>query len=130
MSILLYLLTFKNLLTSVNLFIEFLFFRVVLMACRSSQAWGQVRARTDSLRHSQSNARFKPYLCQIQAIPQLMSLWQCWILNPLSEARDRTCILMDTSWDPWVLATMGSPLFVEFFFFSVPVSCGSSWAGD
>ena len=22
---------------------------------------------------------------------------QCWILNPLSEARDRTCILMDTS---------------------------------
>ena len=22
---------------------------------------------------------------------------QCWILNPLSEARDQTCILMDTS---------------------------------
>ena len=26
------------------------------------------------------------------------SWWQCWIFNPLSEARDRTCILMDTSW--------------------------------
>ena len=26
------------------------------------------------------------------------SSWQCWILNPLSKARDRTCILMDTSW--------------------------------
>jgi len=25
------------------------------------------------------------------------SSWQCWILNPLSEARDRTCILTDTS---------------------------------
>ena len=25
------------------------------------------------------------------------SSWQCWILNPLSEARDRTCIFMDTS---------------------------------
>ena len=25
------------------------------------------------------------------------SLWQCWILNPLSEARDQTCVLMDTS---------------------------------
>ena len=25
------------------------------------------------------------------------SLWQHWILNPLSEARDRTRILMDTS---------------------------------
>ena len=23
---------------------------------------------------------------------------QLWILNPLNEARDRTCILMDTSW--------------------------------
>ena len=25
------------------------------------------------------------------------SLWQCWILNPLSEARDGTSILRDTS---------------------------------
>ena len=25
------------------------------------------------------------------------SLWQCQILNPLSKARDQTCILMDTS---------------------------------
>ena len=26
------------------------------------------------------------------------SSWQCWILNPLSEARDQTSVLMDTSW--------------------------------
>ena len=26
------------------------------------------------------------------------SSWRCQILNPLSEARDQTCILMDTSW--------------------------------
>ena len=25
------------------------------------------------------------------------SLWQCWILNPLSQAKDPTCVLMDTS---------------------------------
>ena len=25
------------------------------------------------------------------------SSWQCWILNPLSRARDRTHILMDTN---------------------------------
>ena len=25
----------------------------------------------------------------------LQSSWQRWILNPLSKARDRTCILMD-----------------------------------
>ena len=26
------------------------------------------------------------------------SSWQCQILNPLNEARDQTCIPMDTSW--------------------------------
>ena len=26
------------------------------------------------------------------------SSWQRWILNPLSEARDTTCVLMNTSW--------------------------------
>ena len=25
-------------------------------------------------------------------------LQQCWILSPLNEARNRACILMDTSW--------------------------------
>ena len=25
------------------------------------------------------------------------SSWQCWILNPLSRARDQTCVLRDTS---------------------------------
>ena len=29
------------------------------------------------------------------------SLWQRWVLNPLSEARDRTHILTDTSWVPY-----------------------------
>ena len=28
------------------------------------------------------------------------SLWQCWILNPLSEARDQNCILMHTMSGP------------------------------
>ena len=26
------------------------------------------------------------------------SLWQVWVLNPLSEARDQTCILTDANW--------------------------------
>ena len=34
---------------------------------------------------------------------------QYQILNPLSEARDRACILMDTSWIPFHCATMGTP---------------------
>ena len=37
-----------------------------------------------------------PGLSQIFDLHQ--SSWQCQILKPLSEARDPTCILMDTSW--------------------------------
>ena len=46
----------------------------------SSQARGRMGAGAAGLCHSHSSS------------------WQCWILNPLSEVRDRTCILMDTSW--------------------------------
>ena len=34
------------------------------------------------------------------------SLWQCWILNPMSEAGDSTCILMDITETYW--AKMGT----------------------
>jgi len=37
------------------------------------------------------------------------SSWQCWVLNPLSGARDQTCILVDTSWVHYHWATMGAP---------------------
>ena len=33
--------------------------------------------------------------------------WQSWIPNPLSKARDQTCILMDTSQVHFCLATNG-----------------------
>ena len=46
------------------------------MAFGSSQARGPIRAIAASLHHSS---------------------WQCQILNPLSEARDRTRVLMNTS---------------------------------
>ena len=35
---------------------------------------------------------------------------QHWILDPLSEARDRTCILMDTSQIGFCRATTGTPV--------------------
>ena len=38
------------------------------------------------------------------------SSWQCWILNPLSEVKDRTCILMDTSWVTLLLSHNGNSL--------------------
>ena len=34
---------------------------------------------------------------------------QCWILNPLSEARDRTRVLVDTSQIHFCCATTGTP---------------------
>ena len=37
------------------------------------------------------------------------SSWQCWNLNPLSEARDQTCILMDTSRIHFCYSTVGTP---------------------
>ena len=42
------------------------------------------------------------------------SSWQHWILTPLSEARDRTCILMDASWVCFCWATAGTPLWPIF----------------
>ena len=51
-------------------------------------------------------------------MPDLSWVWdlhhssqQCRILNPLSEARDPTGILMDTSWVYYHWATMGSPYY-------------------
>ena len=37
---------------------------------------------------------------------------QCWILSPLSEAGDRTCILMDPSWMCFHCTTMGTPVWL------------------
>ena len=39
------------------------------------------------------------------------SSWQLWILNPLSEARDQTCILMYSSHVRYHWAMMGPPIF-------------------
>ena len=41
------------------------------------------------------------------------SLWQCWIFNLLSEARDRTHIFIDTSWVHNLLSHNGNS---NFFF--------------
>ena len=37
------------------------------------------------------------------------SSWQCWIPNPLREARDQTRILMDTSQVCFLCITTGNP---------------------
>ena len=64
----------------------FSLFRAAPTAYGGSQARGQFRAVVTGLCHSRSNTRSKPCL---RPTPQ--------IFNPLSEVRDQTCILMDTS---------------------------------
>ena len=58
---------------SLILILIFLFFRAVPAAYGGSQARDQIRAIAAGLHHNSQ---------------------QCWILNPLSEAKDQTCILM------------------------------------
>ena len=52
------------------------------------------------------------------------SLWQCGILNPLSKARDWTCIFMDASWVLNLLSHTGTPfhfLFHSILFYSISI---------
>ena len=63
--------------------------------------WGQIRATAAS--HSHSNPRSEPRLRLHH------SSWQCKILNPLSEARDWTRILIDSSHVHYLSATVGTP---------------------
>ena len=81
-------------------FFFFFFFRAAPKPCGSSQVRGQISPTAAGLHHSYSNTGCK-----------LHHSWrQHQILNPLSEARDRTCILNDTSQVPYLWATMRTPL--------------------
>ena len=54
-----------------------------------------------------ATATAKPDLSQVCS--QHHTSWQQWILNQLSEARNRTCILMDASWIINPLSHTGTP---------------------
>ena len=54
-----------------------------------------------------TTATAMPYLSHICKLHH--NSWQCHILNPLSKARDSTCILMDASQICFPWATMGTP---------------------
>ena len=77
--------------------------------CGSSQARGQMGATASGLCHSHGNARWE--LClwpmlQLAAVPDH--------LHTLSEARDGTHILMDTSWVHNLLSHNGNSLWWVF----------------
>ena len=79
------------------------FFRSFRMAYESPQARGRIGAIAVGLCHSHSNIGSEPCL---QPTPRS---WHCRILNPLSKARDRTGVLMDTSRIGFCCAMTGTP---------------------
>ena len=92
-----------NLFNCVCLFFFFLF-RAAPIAYGSSRVRGQIGTAATSLCHTHSNTGSTPHGHLYHRS------WQRQILNPLSEARDWTCILIDTSWVCFCWATMGIPL--------------------
>ena len=52
-----------------------------------------------------------------------LSSWQPWILNPLSEAGDRTPILMDPSWVLNLLSYNSNSLFIILITFICSLPC-------
>ena len=82
----------------------FLFFRATPTAYGGSQATGWIKAVASGLRNSHSNARSELHLWPT---PQLTA---SQILNPLSEARDWTCVLTGASQIRFCWATTGTPI--------------------
>ena len=89
-------------------FLFLAFFSATFTAYGSSQARGRIRAVAAG--HSHSNARCEARICDLHHSSQ-----QCWILNPLRETRDWTCILMSTTRIRLHWAMMGTPR-TEFSF--------------
>ena len=69
-----------------------LFFRATLAIYGNFQARGRTAVAAACLHHSHIATWDPSCICDLNH-----SSLQRWILNPLSEARDRTCILIDTS---------------------------------
>ena len=104
----------------VLIYIHFVFcpFRVTPTTYGGSQARGPIGAVTAGLRqsHSNTNPRYSGKLHH--------SSWQCWILNPLSKARDWTHNLMVPSWICFHCAMTGTLVFVFFNFYFNIISKG------
>ena len=88
----------------VNIIYLFLPFRAAAAAHGSSQARGPIGATAAGLGHSHSNAGSKP---RLQPTPHLMATPDP---DPLSEAQDRTHILMYSSHIHFCCTTKGTPV--------------------
>ena len=78
------------------------FFRVAPSAYGGSQARGQNLAVPMAYITARATSEWS-HICDLQH-----RSWQYWILNPLSRARDGTCVLMDASSDSSPLSRNGN----------------------
>ena len=78
-------------------------FRAAPVPYGGSQAWRQIGPTAASLHHSHSNVGSLSCVCD------LYHSWQHQILNPIREARDRTCNLMVPSWILFLCAMRATP---------------------
>ena len=83
-------------------------FMAIPVAYGGSQARGWTWALAAGLHLSHSNSRSN-CVCDPHH-----SSWQCLIPNPLRQARNRTCILLDTSQISFCWATMATPFMYVF----------------
>ena len=81
----------------------FLLLRATSASYGSSQVRGRIRAAAAGLHHSHSNVESEPHLQ-----PATKAHGNARSFNPLSKARDQTCVLMDTSLIHFHCATMGT----------------------
>ena len=111
----------------------FFFVMVTPLANGCSWARGWIRAAAAGLHHSHSNTRSEPHL------QPALQLAATLILNPLSEARDQTCILMDTmsGFNPLshnrntlssLLLTFSSSLILSIWLLCVSVCSSLGWS--
>ena len=71
--------------------------RIFFCLCRATpMEVPRIRVRSELQLLAHATATAMPVLSCIHDLCH--SLWQCWILNPMSEAREWTHILMDTIW--------------------------------
>ena len=93
----------SSLFLQVRFFFLFFLFRAAPVDYGSSQAKGLIRAIAAGLCHSHGNVWSE--LC----LWPTLQLRQHQIFNPLNRARDRTHIVMGTSWVHYWWATIGTP---------------------
>ena len=110
-----------------NLFIDFCLFRAQPAAYGRSKAKGQIRAAAASLQPQQ-------YQIRVASATYITACSDSGSFNPLSKARDQTCILLDTSYILNPLSHNGNSqgicflkkkekgLSINYFYFSFLVS--------